>query len=216
VSLYGSYVSALGKRQGYIKVNGIGGGASGSYLIADNIALNLSFGYDRYSSVEQDSALVRWDWKFWNERYSGNVRIDTLTDTLKAVLSPKQYMEVLPLILTMSFEIQVFENFFIRPFIGGGVLFYTRSLYMDEEWKKNFKSVGYVFEYDFRNFAPDKKGNPIAFASGVEISYQVFDALAFTAQSRMTTIIKTPGQFGYDEFPIKNAFALSLGLSFLY
>jgi hypothetical protein len=133
VSFYGSYQAALGKRDGFTKVTGFGGGASASYRIAERTALNLSFGYERYGTVDQDSALIKWNWKFWDERYAGNIRIDTLTDTLKAVLNPRQSMEILPLLLTGSFEIEPFEGFYIRPSLGGGILFYTRSLYIDEE-----------------------------------------------------------------------------------
>ncbi|MBI5474923.1 MAG: hypothetical protein HY961_21490 [Ignavibacteriae bacterium] len=216
VSVYGSYLTALAKRQGFMKVTGFGGGASARYLVAQNIGVNLSFGYGRYGSIEQDSSLIKWNWKFWNERYGGNVRIDTLSDTLKAVLNPTQYMEVLPLLLTASYEFQPFEKFFVRPSIGGGILFYTRSLYMDEEWKKRFASLNYTFEYDFRNFAPDKKGNPFALVGGLELSYQVSDPLAVTAQSHFTSVVKTTGKYGYDDFPMKSSLAVSLGLSFLY
>ena len=216
VTLYGNYVTALGKQQSFSAVRGFGGGVEARIAVAEHFGVNLAFGYDRYGTIEQDSALIKWDWKFWNERYAGNVRIDTLADTLKAILNPVQYMEVLPLILTMSFEIEAFEKFWIRPAIGGGVLFYTRSLYMDEEWRKKFNSIGYTFEYEFRNFAPDKKGNPFAVVGGVELSYQLFESLALSAQSRFTSVIKTKGKFGYDEFPMKSSLSLSLGLSFLY
>jgi hypothetical protein len=216
VTVYGSYVTALGKQAGFSTVRGLGVGVEGRVALADSFTLNLSFGYERYGTINQDSTLIKWNWKFWNERYAGNVRVDTLSDTLKAVLNPVQYMEVLPLLLTLSFEIQPFEGLSIRPTLGGGVLLYTRSLYMDEEWRKRFNSLNYTFEYDFRNFAPDKKGNPFAIVGGLEASYQIFSALSLTANSRFTSIIKTKGKFGYDEFPVKSAMSLSLGLSFLY
>jgi hypothetical protein len=213
VTAYGSYSTALSRQSGFSTVRGFGGGVQAHLTVVESIGVNLYLGYERFSTIKQDSALERWNWRFWNERYAGNVRIDTLADTLKAVLTPVQYMEVIPLMIAVSYDWQPSERLWVRPSIGGGVLFYTRSLYVDERWRKRFESAGYTFEYTFRNFAPDKKGNPFAVAGGLDLSYRVFNALALSTQARFTSVLKTPG---YEQFPIKSSLSLSFGLSFLY
>lgn len=216
ITAYGSYLSALGKQRGFTELKGFGGGAVGTIPLGESFSLNISFGFERYGSISQDSSLAKWNWKFWNERYSGNVRIDTVADTLDAILNPVQSMEVLPLLVTLSLELNPSERFSIRQSVGGGIMFYTRSLYLSEQWIKRFKSQDYTFEYDFRNFAPDKKGNPLVVVGVLEFSYRVSDAVALTAISRYASVVRTQGSMGYDEFPLRDAVSLSLGLSFLY
>jgi len=216
INAFGSYVTAIDKRAGFMEIRGFGGGVEGRIALSGNLSLNISFGYERYGDIKQDSSLVKWNWRFWNERYAGNVRLDTLSDTLKAILNPVQSMETLPLLVSLSLDLEPFERFTIRQSIGGGVLFFTRSLYLHEEWKKRFRALDQTFEYDFRNFAPDKKGNPLVVTGAVEMSYRIFTSLAVSAHARYFSVIRTAGSFGYDTFPMNDALSLSIGVNFLY
>jgi hypothetical protein len=216
VNAYGSYSTVLGKRLAVTKADGFGGGVEGRISLSENIKLNLSVSFERYS-VQQDSALARWNWRFWNERYQGIVRDNLASDpTLRATLDPVQYMELLPVLASISVEVNPLSDLSVRQSVGGGVVFYTRSLYLNETWQKRFDAASYTFEYSYRNFAQDKKGNPLVVVGSIELAYRITDVLALSGTARYTSVIRSEGSFGYDGFPLNDALAFYLGLSFLY
>lgn len=213
---FGSRSVALGKRLGVSKAVAWGGGAELRIRLADHLKLSVIAGYERYN-IEQDSALEKWNWRFWVERYAGNVRDALVSDSsLSAVLTPVQYMEVLPVVATVSLEVAPVERLVIRQAIGGGVLFFTRSLYMHERWTKRFPTLDHVYDYSYRNFAPDKKGNPVIALGQVDLSYHLSDLFTVDASGRYFTVVSTGAGFGYEAFPFRDALTFTLGLSFLY
>lgn len=215
VQFFGNYSAALGKRIYVTKATSFGGGAEIRFQVGA-VFLNLSGGYERYT-LEQDSALARWNWRFWNERYSGIVRENLTTNpSLSATLTPVQFMEVIPLMLTVGTELSLSESFVLRPAIGGGAFFFSRSLYLDEQWQKRFDSQNHTFEYRYQNFASDKKGNPLIVAGQVEAAYMFADGFSLDGSVRYVHVLSTPGKFGYNEVPLSGALSVMLGISFLY
>ena len=216
VNVFGSYSIALGKRLSVTRADALGGGVELRVRVSDNINISVIGGFERYS-IDQDSALAKWNWRFWVERYSGIVKDNLASDSsLSATLNPVQYMEVVPILAAVSIELSPAENLTVRPSIGGGVLFYTRSLYLQEEWQKRFHALDYTFEYSYRNFAGDKKGNPFVVFGRAELSYQLSDLFTVDASARYTTALNTDGKYGYDEFPFRDMVTFTVGLSFLY
>ncbi len=216
VQFFGNYSAALGKRIHVTKATSFGGGAEVRFQIGGGVYLNLSGGYERYS-IDQDSALARWNWRFWNERYSGIVRENLTTNpSLSATLTPVQFMEAIPIMLTVGTEFMLSESFIVRPALGGGAFFFTRSLYLDEQWQKRFDSQNHTFEYRYQNFASDKKGNPLIVAGQVEMGYLFAEGFSFDASVRYVHVLSTPGKFGYNDVPLSGALSVLLGISFLY
>ncbi len=214
VKLFSDYSKPLSKRLAVNKIDAVGGGAEIHFKISESINAGLIIGYQLYS-LQQDSALAQWNWKFWNTRYRDRVKADLQADpTLSASINPVQKMDVIPLMLNLSFDISMNEKFLITPSIGGGVLFYTRRLYLIEDWQKRFNN--YTFEYSYRNFAQDKSGNPATVIGGVEVSYNFTKFFLLAGSVNYMQVIKTKGSLGYEEFPFNNTINAKIGLTFLY
>jgi len=216
VDFYADYAKPLTKRLQVNKIDGVGGGLEIQLKVYDFLSVSLAGGYELYS-LQQDNAIAQWDWKFWDQRYRGIVRADTAADpNLKATLEPVQKMDIIPLMLNVNADFEVLENFFVKPSAGGGVIFYTRRLYLHEYWEKRFSGIDYTFEYDYMNFAQDKTGNPYFLSGSLELEYRVTDYLKISSGVRYIKMIATPGKYGYNEFPFEDALNIKLGLSFLY
>jgi hypothetical protein len=213
---YGGYSSPLSTRLSVNRIDAVGGGIEIRFKIYDLLSLSISGGYDLYS-LQQDNALSQWNWRFWDQRYRGIVRADTAADpNLSAILEPVQKMDILPLTLSFNSTFEIFENLFAGPSIGAGVIFYTRRMYLHEYWEKRFSGADYTFEYNYRNFAQDKTGNPFFLSGGLNIDYKVTEYLSLNTGFSYIKMISTPGKYGYDEFPFEDAINVKLGLNFLY
>lgn len=216
VQFFGTYSTALGKRIFVTKATSFGGGAEVRFHVGGGLFINLRGGYERYG-IEQDSALARWNWRFWTERYAGIVRENLTTNpSLSATLTPVQYMEAIPLMLAVGMEFLMSETLILRTAVGGGAFFFTRSLYLDEQWQKRFDAQNHTFEYRYRNFASDKKGNPLVVGGHAEMAYLFAEGFSLDVSLRYLHVLSTPGKFGYNEVPLKGALSVMVGISFLY
>ncbi len=198
------------------RAEGYGGGAEFSFHIYDKFYINLTGGYTHYT-IQQDSALLQWNWRFWDARYRNRVKADLAADTnLTATITPVQTMDIIPVMLTFNYKFEPVKNLFITPYAGGGILFYTRSLFINEYWKKYFAQVDYSFSYSFHNFADDKKGNPAAINGGVDLTYKLSEIIRISSKFSFLHVIKTDGSMGYNDFPFYNAINFNLGITFMY
>jgi len=216
ISFYSNYAVALGKRLAVTNATAVGGGVELRIGVLDNYSVSIVGGYDLFS-LQQDSALAQWNWRFWTERYQGIVRDNLASDSsLSATLNRVQKMDLLPLLLTVNAEFTPSKDFTLRPFVGGGFLFYTRRMYLVEDWQKRFSAIGYTFEYSYRNFAQNKVGNPAVLIGGVTAGYQVNDFITLDVAARYLTVLPTTGKLGFDEFPFTSALDFKVGVSLLY
>lgn len=196
--------------------NGLGGGVKLNINVWHNYYVGLSFGYELYS-VHQDSAIVRWNWLFWDTRYKGFIQ-DALNSNpnLSGLISPIQKLEIMPVFVTFNAEYNPLNHFFVNPSVGFGVVPYTRKLYLEETWQKKFTDLNYTFGYSFRNFAPNKTGNPFALTAGLNLAYELSDEFRIHTEADYVQFIKTPGKAGSDDFPIERLINIKLGLTILY
>lgn len=215
ISLSGDYSISGSKRLAVTKADAVGGALKIDYKLLDNLSVSLIGGYQLFS-VQQDSGLIQWKWDFWDNRYRGNVNADLTDTTLRATIQSIQKMDVIPLIVTVNGDFTFGEKFFVQPSIGGGILFYSRRMFLEEEWSKKYEQIGYVFQYKFRNFAPSKNGNPLVVYGGINLGYHLNDAFRIDASINYTQILKTEGKFGYDNFIFKNYISTKLGITFQY
>ncbi|MCX6151180.1 MAG: hypothetical protein NTX22_11690 [Ignavibacteriales bacterium] len=216
INLSGAFSQPMSKRLKVNKINALGGEATVSFDLYKDYHVNVSFGYNLYS-VSQDSALEKWNWVFWLLRYKGIVN-DALAkySYLKATLSPVQKMDLYPLFVTASADFELIENIHVGAQLGGGVIFYTRRLYLHESWQKYFSTLDYEFKYDYYNFADPKSGNPFALVGGLNVGYEFLEGFVLDAGFKYVYILKTEGKYGYNELPMSDLLNIKLGLTFLY
>ncbi len=197
---------------GYSSFAGIG------IRLSESLLLTFNTGYD-HLTVQQDSALEKWNWRFWESRYRGNISF-TLNSADSANIdvrfSPLQTLGVLPVVVGVAFELNPLEDLFIVPRAGIGIAFYTRKLYLEEAWSRYFASVDYTYEYDYLNFADPKVGNPVMTQLGLDASYAVSDILVVTLHLRHAYILEGPGGTGHENLPFRQSFTGLLMLEFPY
>lgn len=216
VNAFIDYSAPFSKRLSVTEIDGVGGGAEVRINVYDKLQVKVSGGYQLYS-LKQDNAIKQWNWRFYNERYIGIVKSDTTSDkSLSATLEPFQKMDAMPLVVSVGYELNPVENLFIRPSAGGGIIFFTRRLYLHEYWQKRFSSMDYTFKYDYQNFAHDKVGNPLMFAGELEAEYQVKDYLRIYAGAKYVQVFGSDNKMGYEYFPFENELTVKLGLTFVY
>lgn len=215
VNIFGDYSSVLSKRISVTQASSLGGGIEVRFKLSENFSLGLIGSYQLFN-IEQDDELNKWNWEFWNLRYKGITQSD-LTDTnLRAVFTSVQKMDLFPFLISLNYNYALAEKFIISSAVGGGILFYTKKLYLDEYWEKKFNQIGYMFSYSYHNFAPDKNGNPIALMLGLNLSYEIFNNFRIASIFNFLQVIKTNGKLGYDEFPFNNSMSFKIGLTFIY
>lgn len=216
INLIGDYSSAINKRLEITKADAVGALISIKINLIDNLNINLTSGYKLYSLNEPD-VLQSWNWDFWTMRYYPKIISDLNADpNLSVEIGAIQKMDLIPVILLLNYDVKLSEELTISPSAGGGIYFFTRRMFATENWSKKFPDANYTLNYSYRNFAPDKKGNPIFAKAGFEITYCLLSYLDFTASTYYTKIIETNGKMGYDMFPFDSELSINLGLSFKY
>lgn len=216
ITLVSDYSFAQNKRLQITKADAVGALVSIKVNVIDNFNFTLSSGYKLYSLNEPD-VLTTWDWDFWTNRYYPKILSDLRSDpNLSVEIGAIQKMDLIPVILLINYDFQITDDLSVTPSVGGGVYFYTRRMFATETWSKRFPQADYTLTYSYRNFAPDKKGNPFFSKMGLDVTYNLFSYLDLTASSYYTKIFETEGSMGFDMFPFSSELSFNLGLSFKY
>ncbi|MBU2446721.1 MAG: hypothetical protein KJ666_14285 [Bacteroidetes bacterium] len=216
INFFADYSYPLKTRLAVTKIDAVGGGVELRFDLSKTFSVSLTGGYNLFS-LQQDSAIKQWNWRFYTERYLGIIKDNLRADSsLAATLSPIQKMDLIPLFFTFGAEFNPFDNFYIKPQIGSGIFFNTRRLYLEETWRKKFDAVNYTFEYSYRNFATNKYGNPISAIAGLDIGYKISEAFIINSAIKYFYFFRTPGKLGFDQFPVNDYLNFKLGLTFLY
>lgn len=216
ISFYTDYSYPLSKRLMVTKIDAVGGGAEVSFSIYKNLEISFSGGYSLFS-LQQDSAIQQWNWRFYTERYAGIIRDNLRADsTLAAYLNPVQKMDLVPFQISLKGNFNPIKNLYLKPQIGAGIYFYTRRLYLEERWRKIFYEANYTFEYSYRNFASNKYGNPAGVFASIEFDYQPSEIFTIGTSFGYNYFLKTKGIMGFDQFPIQDYLNFKIFLTFLY
>ncbi|HOP50861.1 MAG TPA: hypothetical protein PK887_09595 [Ignavibacteriales bacterium] len=236
---YNFSFSTKNKELSIKSVKGFGGGIEISYNIYDNIGMSISYGY-QLLDIDQDKRPLfkEWSWKAW-KRYYGDINAYS-TDSLFLKLAPQpvvklirdnpayknmdifqsfipeQKIDIYPLQLNFNYDYKI-DNLNIKPAIGGGIIFFTRRLYVVEKWDKLFPELNYEYTYAFNNFC-DKtfQGNVFNLNTSLELGYNIDNTIIIGLNTRYLYIFNTGKNNGYDHFPMKDLFSAQLKLSFIY
>lgn len=216
IHLTGDYSSALNKRLEITKADAVGALVTVEINLFDNLNINFTSGYKLYS-LNEPNVLQSWNWDFWTMRYYPKIISDLNTDpNLSVEIGAVQKMDLIPIILLFSYDLKFIDDLTFSPSLGGGIYFYTRRMFATENWSKKFPDANYTLTYSYRNFAPDKKGNPVFAKVGLDITYNLLNYLDLIASTYYTKVIETNGKMGYDMFPFDNELSINFGLSFKY
>jgi hypothetical protein len=217
IETYSTYSIALTKLNEIDKADAVGGGLSVKYEITENLKIGLEGGFKLFS-ISQPGQLEKFGWQFWNDRYSNTIQsnLNATELNLSVNITSTQKVDVIPVMIAGYYDFKISDNFLITSSIAGGAYFYTRRMYVVENWGKYFPEEDYTFEYSYRNFAPSKRGNPLVGKAGLDFSYQITEGFNLIAGGAYTYIIPTEGKLGYDNFIMENELEIKLGLTFNY
>jgi hypothetical protein len=214
ISASASYSFAMHKQSNVEEAEAFGGGAELRLGLAGGLAIGLSGAYTVYA-IEQPDALNQWEWKFWNDRYYPKIQSDMRADpNLTSQIGYVQSMSSLPVMLSALYDLAPAENLTLTPRIGWGIAFFSRKLYADETWTKQFPDADYTLTYNLRNFAPEKKGDIFLGAIGCDVAYRVAGDLNLTGSAEYRKYFPASGDYG--AFPFSDELGFRLGLTFLY
>jgi len=215
ISLFSDYSSALYKKLNVGEANAFGGGANVQFDLGKNFSISFEGGYKLYS-ISQDNQLIAWGWDFWNNRYSNKIASDLQADkNLSVVINSSQKLGIIPVLLQLNYSYDLSSKLILTSSIGSGVYFYTRTLFVIENWSKKFPSENYVFSYSYRNFAPEKKGNPFVVSAGFDLSYEFIESFQLKAGLGYKQILLGSNN-GDKNFLFENELTTNLGIIFSY
>jgi len=216
VDVFSSYSVALDKRLGVTSADALGGGVKVKLPLAHGLSFFISGGYELFS-ISQENGLEKWGWFFWDDRYSSKIEADLSADPNLAVeIVTIQKMDLIPIMIGFNYEIEILKDLSILPSAGAGILFFTRRLFIEENWSKTFNQINYVFQYSYRNFAPKKYGNPAVLNGGIDLKYGVLENLVLLGGLHYLHVLDTEGRLGYENFPFGSGLDMKLGLTFIY
>ncbi|GAB4128624.1 MAG: hypothetical protein Fur0015_02400 [Ignavibacteriales bacterium] len=216
INFFSDYSTALTKRLNVTNAKAIGGGVNVEFDLGKNFSVCLESGYKLYS-ISQKNQLLGWGWDFWNNRYSNKIKSDLQADkNLSVSINSSQKLGIIPVILSAKYSYPLSEKFIVSPNFGGGVLFYTRTLYVIEDWSKKFPTENYTFEYSYRNFAPSKKGNPFVARGGIDINYNFMSNFWINAEASYSKIFNSGSKYGFNNFLFESELSTKFGIIFRY
>ncbi|MCU7495684.1 MAG: hypothetical protein HF314_16630 [Ignavibacteria bacterium] len=231
VSFSGGYSGTFSKRSDLqiSSINGAGGEVEVRFNAFRQFRVSISGGYSVFSIDQNIYAMFsEWNWRYW-KRYFGDINDPNFSKSTQWVQSilkdssysagfdPVQKMDAFPVFLTGSYEFSLTDNIALRPYLGAGVIFYSKRLYVEETWKKTFAALDdYVYGYSYRNMAENVTGNPYAALGGFDAVYKMGDLISLNLGAKYAYIFQTKGKFGYDNFPMKDMFSARLGITFNY
>lgn len=217
IELYSTYSIALTKLNEIDKADAVGGGLKIKFEVTDNFDLGLEGGYKLFS-VSQPGQLEKFGWRFWNERYSNTIQsnLNATELNLSVNITSTQKVDVIPVLLSGYYSLNISDDFKVTPSIGAGFYFYTRRMFVVENWSRFFPEENHTFEYSYRNFAPSKKGNPLVGKATLDLYYSVSKGFKLFAGGGYLYVLPTEGSLGYDNFILENEFEIKAGLTFIY
>ncbi len=208
------YAFAMKKRLNVQSATAIGGGVEMRVKLYEGLSLGVAGAYQSYT-IEQSDALAQWNWVFWNDRYYPKIQSDMRADpNLSAQIGSAQSMDAIPVMLSFIYNLEAGSDFLVAPRVSGGVVFFTRKLYVDETWTKQYPQAGHSLTYNLRNFAPDKNGNVVSLALGCDAAYAISADVKVSAGAEYRSYLSSSS--GYELFPFENECLITLGLTFLF
>jgi hypothetical protein len=215
VTPFADYSMAMEKKEDVTDAKGWGGGIEITFSLSRDFSFSLIGSYSSIN-IDQKDAHKKWNWAYWNLRYGGRVSTMLLDTNYSVEITPNQSVNLLPVLLTLNYSFTATDDIRIDCSLGGGLYIFQRSLYILEHWKKKFPSINnYEFEYEYRDYANDKKGTLLGYTGSVGITYKVYDWIDLFFKGRFN-YIPNQDRGGYSMFPINNIISTNLGLSIYY
>lgn len=218
IALHGRYLHhvTLKSGEGLNRAQGFGGNADVQFRFTRIFSINLAAGYADLG-IDQDDAVNRWNWGFWERFYRNYVRdLQQRDPNYVATFTPRQRLQMVPVHLTAGMSVPL--RLAVKPEIsfGGSLYRYKRTLTLHERWQKNFPELNYTYIYEFDNHAEKRTGTVFGLIGGLSNRWQPWRWLALDLGGRYHWIIPTQTREAYRYFPVKSFVEVLVGAVFVY
>lgn len=219
ITILGSFLQGIDFKsgEGLNAIGGFGGGAHLRFQMTHLLSLGASVGYADLE-IDQDDALNRWQWGFWDRFYREYVRdLQQRDPNYVATLTPIQRLHFIPVHLTAEMRLPL--RIGVKPYLTSGISLYRyeRTLTLHERWQKRFPELNYTYEYEYDNHAEDRSGTLFGFLGGIGGRMHLYRFVEIDLQGRYHGILKRWSRHeAYRYFPMKSFIDVSLGVVFTY
>ncbi|MGQ9560802.1 MAG: hypothetical protein ACUVTG_09430 [Candidatus Oleimicrobiaceae bacterium] len=219
ITFSGSFVHNVGLKpgEGLNGVRGFGGGVQVHFRLTPAFFLRAASGYADLE-VDQDDAVNRWRWGFWDRFYREYVRdLQQRDPNYVATFTPMQRLHFIAAHLTAEMRLPLHIG--IKPYLTCGVSLYRyeRTLTLHERWRKRFPELNYTYEYEYDNHAEDRLGTLFGVLGGIGGRIHLYRFVEIDLQGRYHRILTRWSRHeAYQYFPMKNFTDVSLGVVFMY
>jgi hypothetical protein len=239
VTAFGNYLYVSQKDSGISSAYGPGGGLEVRFHLSDMFSVGIMGGYS-VVHIDQDNVIDRWNWEYWIRYYKNwiisvmgtdslylngaliptrNISSSTLTsgtlvgkdNIYKAEITPRQYVNLFPVILSLNANFAPADFLKLYASVGAGLYIFERNMYLDEKWWKNFPTVGYTFQYGFKDYANEKTGTlwGIVLSAGGRVA--LTESFALSAAAEFHSMLNDK-----PEFPMNSIVNVRAGIAFVY
>jgi len=203
--------------EGLHGARGIGGGVHVRFEITPLLSLGLSGGYADLK-IDQDRAVDRWNWGFWERFYRNYVQdLQQRDPNYVATFTPNQRLQLLPALMWAEVDLPL--RMAVRPRVSLGVSLYRyrRTLTLHERWEKRFPELNYSYVYEFDNHADNRSGTLFGLVGGAGVRRPLYRFVEVHAQGRYHWVFQRWARHdAYRYFPLKRFLEASLGVVFRY
>jgi hypothetical protein len=204
------YTMASSLDDAVTSANGLGFGMMADWRPTRFVGAIVHVGLDRLD-IAQDDAIPRWDWAYW-ERYYQRESSDLLDlPTFEAQQIPVQEALMVGAALMPAFNLER-GALSVQLAAGPSITYYSRRLYLDEEWTRHYPEIDYSFDMHFRNYAEDKTGYELGADARLGAGYRVSRIVTLTAGLSYRHLFADDAS----QLPLNDFAALQLGVAFKY
>lgn len=178
--------------------------------VVGGLGVSARVGLD-YLGVQQEDAIPRWDWGYWEELWRTWSTIYRDRADMDAAFRPVQHALLVGGSVAPSFTAGSARRS-VTVWAGPSLTYYTRRLYNEEAWTREYPSIEHTFSYTIRNYAPDKTGLALGVDAGLTGRYPLLSWLDISAGATYRRLqMQTTS-----ELPLNDIVTLDLGFAVRY
>jgi len=205
--------SGLPARNSITRVRGLGFKASAEWQLWSKWSMAVASSHF-YMDIQQNDPVIHWNWPYWQKIYGGTIAEIRSKEMYQVKLKPVQRLQYKPCAVTIKRNFTLMKNWDLSLSLGGGMLWFQRKLWLNEDWDKYFANLDYTFEYNFRNYAQTKSGWLALVTFSPTIEYRLNKNL--TVYSGFTGCYYFRNRQAAQNFPLVGSIVWSSGIGINY
>jgi len=213
IILNGGYSKATGIDRSYTKLDGYGFEICANWQLRSRLSAGLTTDH-YYYTIEQQDAVKNWGWSYWQKIYNGVIATLQNDPTYDVRLQPHQILKTKSIDLNGELRLPFGKYLTVRSDVRGGLVWYSRQLWLHEFWTRYYPSIDYTFKYDFRNYANARCGWVYDLAASVGAELYLTHSVSVSVQVGYTHYLRERRDAEF--FPLRNNILINYGVILNY